>query len=97
MAKEPWSGPTGMRHDMGYDHDGTHASTGRLLLAMADRYFLTGDKEWFQRNRLRLQAAADWIIRQRTSLHARHPQPVRTLCRRSHATLHVGRLRHPKL
>ncbi|OHB82839.1 MAG: hypothetical protein A2V98_17220 [Planctomycetes bacterium RBG_16_64_12] len=56
---------TGMRHDMGYDHDGTHASTGRLLFAMADRFFLTGDKEWFQQNRVRMQAAADWIIRQR--------------------------------
>ena len=56
---------TAMRHDMGYSHDGTHASTGRLLFAMADRYFLTGDKEWFQRNRVRMQAAADWIIRQR--------------------------------
>jgi len=54
-----------MRHDMGYSHDGTHASTGRLLFAMAERYFLTGDKEWFQRNRFRLGAAADWIIRQR--------------------------------
>ena len=57
---------TTMRHDMGYSHDGTHASTGRLLFAMAERYFLTYDKEWFQRNRVRLQAAADWIIRQRT-------------------------------
>ena len=56
---------TSMRHDMGYSHDGTHASTGRLLFAMSERYFLTGDKEWFQRNRTRLQAAADWIIRQR--------------------------------
>ena len=57
---------TSMRHDMGYSHDGTHASTGRLLFAMAERHFLTGDKAWFQRNRSRLQAAADWIIRQRT-------------------------------
>lgn len=57
---------TAMRHDMGYSHDGTHASTGRLLFAMAERLFLTGDREWFQRNRARLQAAADWIIRQRT-------------------------------
>lgn len=57
---------TAMRHDMGYSHDGTHASTGRLLFAMAERYFLTGDKEWFQQKRERLQAAADWIIRQRT-------------------------------
>lgn len=57
---------TSMRHDMGYSHDGTHASTGRLLFAMAQRYFLTGDGEWFQQHRARLQAAADWIIRQRT-------------------------------
>jgi hypothetical protein len=56
-----------MRHDMGYSHDGTHASTGRLLFGMAERYFLTGDRDWFQRNRLRMQAAADWIIRQRTT------------------------------
>ena len=54
-----------MRHDMGYSHDGTHASTGRLLFAMAERYFLTGDRAWFEKNRSRLQAAADWIIRQR--------------------------------
>ena len=54
-----------MRHDMGYSHDGTHASTGTVLFGMADRYFLTGDKEWFLRNRVRMQAAADWIIRQR--------------------------------
>jgi hypothetical protein len=54
-----------MRHDMGYSHDGTHASTGRLLFGMAERYFLTGDKQWFQKNRQRMQAAADWIVRQR--------------------------------
>jgi hypothetical protein len=56
-----------MRHDIGYSHDGTHASTGRLLFAMAERYFLTGDRAWFERNRTRLQSAADWIIRQRRS------------------------------
>ena len=54
-----------MRHDMGYSHDGTHASTGRVLFGLAEHYFLTGDKEWFQRHRARIQAAADWIIRQR--------------------------------
>ena len=54
-----------MRHDIGYSHDGTHASTGRLLFAMSERYFLTGDRAWFQKNQLRLQAAADWILRQR--------------------------------
>ncbi len=56
---------TSLRHDMGYSHDGTHASTGRLLFAMADRYFLTGDRQWLQQRIARMQAAADWIIRQR--------------------------------
>jgi len=56
-----------MRHDMGYSHEGTHCSTGRLLFSMMDRVFLTGDKQWFQGNRVRLQAAADWIIRQRNT------------------------------
>ncbi len=55
-----------MRHDMGYSHDGTHASTGRLLFAMAERWFLTGDRAWFEKNRVRMQAAADWLVRQRT-------------------------------
>jgi len=32
---------------------------------MMERFCLTGDKEWFQRNRARLQAAAAWIIRER--------------------------------
>ena len=45
---------------------------------MAERYFLTGDKEWFQRNRARMQAAADWIIRQRKSLHEGYSQPAGT-------------------
>jgi hypothetical protein len=70
---------TSMRHDMGYSHDGTHASTGRLLFAMAERYFLTGDKEWFQRNRERMQAAADWIIRQRNLYMKDIPNPQNLL------------------
>jgi hypothetical protein len=54
-----------MRHDMAYSHEGSHCSTGRLLLSMMERYFLSGDRGWFDRNRARLQAAADWIIRER--------------------------------
>jgi hypothetical protein len=56
-----------MRHDMGYSHEGTHASTGRMLLSIAERYFLTGDQAYFRTNQARLQAAADWIIRERNS------------------------------
>lgn len=56
---------TAMRHDMGYSHDGTHASTGRVLFALVERYMLTGDRDWFEKNLARMQKAADWILRQR--------------------------------
>ena len=55
----------GMKHGIGFGHDGTHSATNRILFTMAERYFLTNDKEWFQKNRARMQAAADWMIRQR--------------------------------
>jgi hypothetical protein len=54
-----------MKHDIGWSHDGTHTGTFRLLFGMSDRYLLTGDRAWFVANRPRIQAAADWIIRQR--------------------------------
>jgi len=56
---------TTMKYDIGWSHDGTHPQTGRILFAMAEHYLLTGDKDWFQKNRARIQAAADWILRQR--------------------------------
>ncbi len=56
---------TSMKHGIGWSHDGTHPQTGRILYTMAEHYFLTGDKEWFQKNRVRMQEAADWIVRQR--------------------------------
>jgi hypothetical protein len=54
-----------MKHDIGWSHDGTHTGTWLLLGAMADRCLLTGDKAWFEKHRSRMQAAADWTIRQR--------------------------------
>ncbi len=54
-----------VHHDIGWSHDGTHPQTGRMLFTMSDHYLLAGDKEWFQKNRARMQAAADWILRQR--------------------------------
>ena len=54
-----------MRHDMGYNHEGTHSSTGKLLLSMAYRYFMTGDGEWMRALLPRLKQAADFIIRER--------------------------------
>ncbi|MCG2659265.1 MAG: hypothetical protein L6437_03335 [Kiritimatiellae bacterium] len=54
-----------MKHGIAWSHDGCHPATGLLLFTMAEHYFLSGDKEWFQQNRARMGAAADWIIRQR--------------------------------
>ncbi len=55
----------GMRHDMGYFHEGTHSSTGKLLFSMMYRYFMTGDADWLRSMLPRLKVAADWIIRER--------------------------------
>ncbi|MBQ7320046.1 MAG: hypothetical protein IJW97_07720 [Clostridia bacterium] len=54
-----------MRHDMGYNHEGTHSSTGKLLFSMAYRYFMTGDAAWMRALLPRLKQAADFIIRER--------------------------------
>ena len=43
-----------------------NGGTGRILYDLADHYFLTGDAKWFKKNQWRMQAAAEWIIRQRT-------------------------------
>jgi hypothetical protein len=42
-----------------------NGGTGRILYDLAEHYFLTGDRPWFKTNQWRMQAAAEWIIRQR--------------------------------
>ncbi|MCL5096339.1 MAG: hypothetical protein M1608_02140 [Candidatus Omnitrophica bacterium] len=42
-----------------------NGGTGRILYDLAEHYFLSGDKQWFKKNQWRMQAAAEWIIRQR--------------------------------
>ena len=42
-------------------------ATGKHLLTMAEHYLLTGDREWFIKNRERIQKGADWLIRQRNA------------------------------
>jgi len=49
-----------------WDWCSTAGSTGYFLSIMGAHYFLSGDKEWFQKHQARMQKAADWIIRQRT-------------------------------
>ena len=53
-----------MRHDIGYSHEGTHFSTGKLLFSMMHRYYLTGDTAWLAARLPRLKKAADWIIKE---------------------------------
>jgi len=56
-----------MFNDVDYGYDGSHPGTGGLLGAMAEHYFLTGNREWFQKHADRMRKAADWIIRQRAA------------------------------
>ena len=49
-----------------WDWTTSAGTTGYFLSIMGAHYFLSGDKEWFQKHQARLQKAADWIIRQRT-------------------------------
>jgi hypothetical protein len=42
-----------------------NGGSGRILYDLAEHYFLTGDAQWFKENQWRMQAAAEWIIRQR--------------------------------
>ncbi len=51
-----------MRYDMGYSHEGTHSSTGLIVYAMMQRYFMTGDEEWIYERLDRLIEAVDWMI-----------------------------------
>ncbi|MBQ4573572.1 MAG: hypothetical protein IJA85_00060 [Clostridia bacterium] len=53
-----------MRHDMGYAHEGTHHSTGKLIYSMMYRYYLYEDKEWLAARLPRIKQAADWLIRE---------------------------------
>lgn len=56
-----------MRHDMGYNHEGTHFSTGKLLFSMMYHYYLTEDDAWLHERLPRLKQAADWIIKEQNS------------------------------
>lgn len=59
-----WAG--GMRHDMGYSHEGTHSSSGMLIYAMMYRYFMTKDADWVEERLDRLFEAVDWMLDEAT-------------------------------
>ena len=52
-----------MRNDMAYAHEGSHFSTGGIMYAMMQHYFMTQDDVWLEARVDRLKEAADWIIR----------------------------------
>ena len=52
----------GMRYDMGYFHEGTHSSTGKIMFSMLHRYLFTRDREWLDKRLPRIKQAADWIL-----------------------------------
>ena len=56
----------GMRHDIGYSHEGTHSSSGMLIYAMMYRYFMTEDAEWIEERLDRLFEAVDWMLDEAT-------------------------------
>lgn len=65
-------GNTGNRELPGYPENDTYelvhnGGTGRILYDLAEHYFFTADTKWFKANQWRMQAAAEWIIRQRNS------------------------------
>ncbi len=51
-----------MCHDMGYNHEGTHSSSGKLIFAMLHRYLIANDVEWLKERLPRLKKAVDWMI-----------------------------------
>ncbi len=53
-----------MKHDMGYNHEGTHSSSGKLMFAMLHRYYISHDEAWLQQRLPRLKQAVDWLIRE---------------------------------
>lgn len=69
-----------MRHDLGYAHEGTHCSTGRLLFSMMYRYYLSGDGEWLSSHLDRLKKAADFIIEETTAYASGFPDRENLRC-----------------
>ena len=53
----------------GMNMDGVHATgPGAIMFAMSEHFRLTGDMDWLKANASRMQANADWILRQRALL-----------------------------
>lgn len=53
-----------MKHDMGYNHEGTHSSSGKLMFAMLHRYLIANDVAWLKERLPRIKQAMDWLITQ---------------------------------
>ncbi|MBQ9415354.1 MAG: hypothetical protein IJU20_00725 [Clostridia bacterium] len=69
-----------MRHDMGYAHEGTHCSTGRMLFSMMQRYLFYRDREWLDARMDRFKKAADFIIKEIRSYGSEIPNREKLRC-----------------
>ena len=66
-----------------------NGGTGRILYDLAEHYFLTGDRAWLQKNLWRMQAAAEWIIRQRAQYLQNIPNRDKLLVAGLHPAQHI--------
>ena len=71
-------GPPGVGDNM----DGTHGNgAGSIAFAMNEHFLLTGDRDWLERNVARIQANAEWILRQRQWTSTLVPGGERLWCK----------------
>lgn len=70
--------------------DGIHAfGAGSIGWALTQHYWMTGDEQWFQASAPRIQANADWMLRQRQLLSTILPGGNRLWCKGLQPALQV--------
>jgi hypothetical protein len=67
-----------------------NGGTGRILYDLAEHYFLTGDAKWFKTHQWRLQAAAEWIMRQRAQYMSQVPNRAELAGAGLHPPQHIA-------
>jgi hypothetical protein len=79
-------GPSGVGGHM----DGVHAfGPGSIGWALAEHYWMTGDREWLKASAPRLLASAEWMLRQRRVLSSAVPGGERFWCKGLQPALQV--------
>ena len=79
-------GPDGIGGQM----DGIHAfGPGSIGLALTEHYWLTGDTEWLRASAPRIEASAEWMLRQRQVMSSVVPGGDRLWCKGLQPALQV--------